>query len=444
MAKIKPILEMNRFDASKATSLDSDLATRIAHRQETFGASSVLFYERPIELTRGEGVFLFDAGGRRYLDVYNNVACVGHGHPRVVEAIACQAAKLNINTRYLNRVVEAYSERLLATFPAPLSNVVLTCTGSEANDLAMRIARSSTKQQGFIVTAGAYHGNTSAVTEISPSSLGTRSIGPHVRIVAAPDRRAALDGDIETLFANQIAMAIADLQRNGFGFAALVVDTIFASDGIYAEPAGFLQRAAQVVRDAGGLFIADEVQPGFGRTGGKLWGFSRHGIVPDIVTLGKPMGNGFPMGGLVTRPEYLTSFCDEVGYFNTFGGNPVAAAAGTAVLDIIAEEGLIESAAEVGHYFKESLLALKSDCPSIGEIRGAGLYIGLDLDQPGTDEPDPASASRLVNTMKQHGILIGTAGLFGNTLKIRPPLCFTVENVDYFMRKIRISLSEIS
>lgn len=444
MAKIKPILEMNRFDATKAGSFDSDLAIRIAHRQETFGASSVLFYEQPLELSHGEGVFLFDTSGRRYLDVYNNVASVGHGHPRVVEAIANQAVRLNINTRYLNRVVEAYSERLLGTFPAPLSNVVLTCTGSEANDLALRIATSFTKQQGFIVTAGAYHGNTSAVTEISPSSLQNRSVGPHVRTVPAPDRRAALEGDIATLFASQIAAAIAELRHSGFGFAGLVVDTIFASDGIYADPAGFLQAAAQVVRDAGGLFIADEVQPGFGRTGGGLWGFDRHGIVPDVVTLGKPMGNGFPMGGVVTRPEYLAAFCREVGYFNTFGGNPVAAAAGTAVLDIIVEEGLVENAAEVGRYFKESLLALKSDHPEIGEVRGAGLYIGVDLNLPGTDEPDAASASNLVNAMKQHGVLIGTAGLYGHTLKIRPPLCFSAENVDHFLGKMRISLAEIS
>jgi 4-aminobutyrate aminotransferase-like enzyme len=444
MAEIKPILEMNRFNANTAGVFSTDLAIRIAQRQQTFGASSVLFYEQPIELTHGEGVFVFDANGRSYLDVYNNVASVGHGHPRVVEAIAHQATKLNVNTRYLNRVVEAYSERLLATFPAPLSNVVLTCTGSEANDLALRIATSVTEKQGFIVTTGAYHGNTSAVTEISPSSLRTRRVGPHVRLVPAPDRRSAAGGDIATRFANQIAAAIAELKRSEFGFAGLVVDTIFASDGIYAEPAGFLQLAAQVVKDAGGLFIADEVQAGFGRTGGGLWGFARHGIVPDVVTLGKPMGNGFPMGGVVTRPEYLAAFCNEVGYFNTFGGNPVAAAAGIAVLDIIAEECLIENVASVGSYLKDNLLALKSDYPGIGDIRGAGLYIGLDLNQPGTDEPDAVSATRLVNAMKQHGVLIGTAGRYGHTLKIRPPLCFSIENVDCFLRMIRVSLAEIS
>ncbi len=433
MTGTKQILALNRFDASKAGTFDDALSDRIARRQATFGASSVLFYEQPLEMVRAEGVFMFDSTGKRYLDVYNNVPSIGHCHPRVVDAISRQAAVLNIHTRYLNRMVEAYAEKLLSTFPAALSNVVLTCTGSESNDLAMRIAESATGAKGFIVTRAAYHGNTATVTEISPSSLRTRAVAAHVRTVPAPDRRAAGDGDIATLFASQIEAAIADLNASGHGLAGVIVDTIFSSDGIYADPAGFLQQAADVTRKAGGLFIADEVQPGFGRTGSGLWGFERHAIVPDIVTMGKPMGNGFPMGGVVTRPALLSAFCEETGYFNTFGGNPVAAAAGLAVLEVIEDEGLVENAAAAGAYLKDGLITLMARFPEIGDVRGAGLFVGLDFNDPATSTPDTALAGLVINGMKQRGILIGAAGLYGNTLKIRPPLCFSRENADFFI-----------
>jgi len=436
MSATKQILALNRFEADNAAGLDPELAERIGRRQATFGASSVLFYEQPIEMVRGEGVFLYDVHGTRYLDVYNNVPSVGHCHPRVVEAIARQAAALNTNTRYLVRIVETYAERLLATFPAPLSNLVMTCTGSESNDLALRIAESVTNARGFIVTRSAYHGNTAAVTHISPSSFKSQKLAPHVRAVPAPDPLEAPKGDIATLFAAQIKAAIDDLRASGHGFAGFIADTIFSSDGIFADPPGFLQKAAAVVRAEGGLFIADEVQPGFGRTGGGLWGFSRHAIVPDIVTLGKPMGNGFPMGGVITRPDYLAAFCAETGYFNTFGGNPVAAAAGLAVLDVIADENLIANAAQTGALLKDGLTALKSDFPQIGDIRGAGLFIGLDFTTPDAT-PDPATASAVINAMKQHGILIGAAGLYGHTLKIRPPLCFAPNNAEFFLETLR-------
>jgi 4-aminobutyrate aminotransferase-like enzyme len=437
MNATQQILALNRFDADKTSGFAPELAERLARRKATFGASSVLFYEEPLEMVRGEGVYLFDIHGRRYLDVYNNVPSVGHCHPRVAAAIAQQAATLNINTRYLSRVVETYAERLLGTFPAPLSNLVMTCTGSESNDLALRIAESVTNARGFVVTACAYHGNTAAVTAISPSSFKTQKLPPHVRAIPAPDPNEAPGGDIATLFAVQLKAAIAELRASGHGFAGLIVDTIFSSDGIFADPPGFLQKAAEVARAAGGLFIADEVQPGFGRTGGGLWGFSRHNIVPDIVTLGKPMGNGFPMGGVITRPDYLAAFCQETGYFNTFGGNPVAAAAGLAVLDVLRDENLIANAAQTGSALKAGLLALKPDFPEIGEVRGAGLFIGLDFNDPITAAPDPATARHVINAMKQHGILIGAAGLYGHTLKIRPPLCFSQENTAYFLATLR-------
>lgn len=428
-APTKEILALNRFDGSQSDGLSTELADRVRRRSATFGASSVLFYEQPIEMVRAEGVWMYDASGRKYLDVYNNVPSVGHCHPRVVEAIARQSAVLNIHTRYLNRTVEAYAERLLATFPRPLSNVVLTCTGSESNDLAMRIARIATGAEGFIVTETAYHGNTALVTEISPSSLLRRKPAAFVRTVPAP---AGGDAAVAQSMASAVDEAIADLRRNGFGLAGMIVDSIFSSDGIYADPPGFLAASADAVRRAGGLLIADEVQPGFGRTGEGMWGFMRHGVSPDIVTLGKPMGNGFPIGGVVTRPDLLRMFCEETGYFNTFGGNPVAAAAGLAVLDVIAEEGLIANARDVGAYFKQSLDELKSRHTAIGAVRGAGLFIGLDLVGRDDRAPDTVLTSHVINQMKLNGILVGAAGKHGATLKIRPPLCFAKADADLF------------
>ena len=442
MANTKQILALNRFDARHAEGLGAELESLIARRQATFGASSVLVYQRPIRMVRAEGVWMFDADGRRYLDVYNNVASVGHCHPRVVEAIAKQAATLNTNTRYLYDNVHDYAERLLKTFPARLSNIVFTCTGSESNDLALRLTKSFTGGSGFVVTETAYHGNTEAVTEVSPSSFKTRTVPPHVRTVPAPDLYRHPTNDLGARFAEDVAKAIADLEQKGIKFGGLLVDSIFSSDGIYADPAGFLKQAVDVVHKAGGLFISDEVQPGFGRTGTAMWGFQRHSVEPDIVTMGKPMGNGFPVGGVVTRPEILEAFCETTGYFNTFGGNPVAAAAGLAVLEVIEDEGLVENAKEVGGYFRSGLQEMASRHPSIGDVRSAGLFIGIEFSLPSTTEPDPATASYVINALKERGVLIGAAGAYGNVLKVRPPLCFSRANADFFLETLDAVLSE--
>ncbi|HET9572464.1 MAG TPA: aminotransferase class III-fold pyridoxal phosphate-dependent enzyme [Methyloceanibacter sp.] len=442
MANTKQILALNRFDARHAEGLSAELASLVARRQATFGASSVLVYQRPIRMVRAEGVWMFDADGRRYLDVYNNVASVGHCHPRVVEAIAKQAATLNTNTRYLYDNVHDYAERLLKTFPARLSNIVFTCTGSESNDFALRLTKSFTGGAGFIVTETAYHGNTEAVTEVSPSSFKTRSVPPHVRTVPAPDVYRHPTNDVGARFAEDVAKAVADLEGNGVKFGGLLVDSIFSSDGIYADPAGFLKRAVDVVHQAGGLFISDEVQPGFGRTGTAMWGFQRHGVEPDIVTMGKPMGNGFPVGGVVTRPEILEAFCETTGYFNTFGGNPVAAAAGLAVLEVIEDEGLVENANKIGGYFRAGLRDIAVRHPSIGDVRGAGLFIGIEFSLPGTTDPDVAAASYAINALKERGVLIGAAGAYGNVLKVRPPLCFSRDNADLFVETLDAVLSD--
>lgn len=442
MANTKQILALNRFDARHAEGLNAELASLVARRQATFGASSVLVYQRPIRMVRAEGIWMFDADGRRYLDVYNNVASVGHCHPRVVEAIAKQAATLNTNTRYLYDNVHDYAERLLKTFPARLSNIVFTCTGSESNDFALRLTKSFTGGAGFIVTETAYHGNTEAVTEVSPSSFKTRSVPPHVRTVPAPDVYRHPTNDVGARFAEDVAKAVADLEGNGVKFGGLLVDSIFSSDGIYADPAGFLKRAVDVVHQAGGLFISDEVQPGFGRTGTAMWGFQRHGVEPDIVTMGKPMGNGFPVGGVVTRPEILEAFCETTGYFNTFGGNPVAAAAGLAVLEVIEDEGLVENANKIGGYFRAGLRDIAVRHPSIGDVRGAGLFIGIEFSLPGTTDPDVAAASYAINALKERGVLIGAAGAYGNVLKVRPPLCFSRDNADLFVETLDAVLSD--
>ncbi|WP_420131761.1 aspartate aminotransferase family protein [Rhodopseudomonas sp.] len=431
MARDKEILALNAFDPSAAASADPELRAALQRRMRSFGSGSVLFYQEPIRMVRAEGVWMHDADGRRYLDVYNNVPSVGHSHPAVVAAISRQAGQLNTHTRYLNDVVDSYAERLLATFPEPISQLVLTCTGSEANDLALRMASAATGGRGFIVTESAYHGNTTAVSDVSPSSWPGREPPAHVRVVPAPESFRNPGDDIGARFAQSIEAAILDLQRAGIPFAGLLVDTIFSSDGVYADPPGFLAPAVEIVRAHGGVFIADEVQPGFGRTGAAFWGFARHNVVPDIVTMGKPMGNGFPMGGVATRPELIDRFTGQTKYFNTFGGNPVAAAAGLAVLDVIRDESLMDNASRVGGYLMDGLREIGNRHIQIGDVRGSGLFVGLELVRDReTKTPAPEIATQVINGLREHGILIGAAGPFGSTLKIRPPLCFTREHAD--------------
>ncbi|MEZ0055095.1 4-aminobutyrate aminotransferase-like enzyme [Bradyrhizobium elkanii] len=434
MQQEKEILALNAFDQDRVSSIDPALREAVQRRLRSFGKASVLFYQEPIRMVRAEGVYMVDVDGRRYLDLYNNVPSVGHSHPRVVEAISRQASLLSTHTRYLNDVVDGYAERLLATFPRGIDHLVLTCTGSEANDLALRVAKVATGRTGFIVTETAYHGNSTAVTDVSPSSRPGQPLPPHVRAVPAPEMYRNPVGDPGQRFAESVAAAITDLERSGFGFAALLVDTIFSSDGIYADPAGFLASTVKLVHERQGLFIADEVQPGFGRTGAAMWGFARHGVVPDIVTMGKPMGNGFPMGGVAMRAALLDGFAAEVKYFNTFGGNPVAAAAGLAVLDVIEDEGLMQNAGEVGRHLMDGLREIGNRHMTIGDVRGAGLFIGLELVRDrDSKEPAPELASLLINRLRRRGILIGAAGPFGSTLKIRPPLCFGKDHADMFI-----------
>lgn len=437
----RQILDMNAFDPTRDSTPAGSL---LARRQRNVGAASVLFYRKPLELRSAQGCWVEAMDGKRYLDFYNNVLSVGHSHPRVVEAVSRQMALLNINSRYLHPLTEDYLERLKATLPAQLEHLVLTCSGSEANDLALRMAVKASGGTGIVVTATAYHGNTAAVTAVSPASFKQSATLPdYVQTVPAPNS-AVYGPDPGAGFARAVADAIALLRQRGHAPAALMCDSVFSSDGVFTDPPGFLTEAVAVMRANGGLYIADEVQPGFARTGESFWGFGRHGCVPDMVTMGKPMGNGFPLAGVATRPAWLESLCAEVGYFNTFGATPVAAAAGLAVLDVIADEGLQANALTMGRYLRNGLKSCASEYACMTEIRGAGLFIGVDIADPAEpDRPAPALASEIINCLQEQGVLIGAAGRYGHTLKLRPPLCLQQSEADFFLERLRQVLQQV-
>ena len=424
------------FSNDRLDELSAPTRLLVERRNRSLGPAYRLFYDEPIEIVRGFGSKLWDAAGREFLDVYNNVPSVGHSHPRVVEAISRQAALVNTNTRYLDRPLIDYSEDLLGTLPRALANVMYTCTGSEANDLALRIATTVTGKRGVIVTRNAYHGVTTETAAISPSLGGGDSIPPWVRLVEAPTG----DG---VAFADAVAIAAADLGASEHGFSALIADSIFASDGVQPGSTAFLGRISDIVHDADGLYIADEVQAGFGRLGHGLWGFTRHdsavgAVVPDLVTVGKPMGNGMPIGGVVARRDLVDAFAAHGRYFNTFGGTAVSIAAAQAVLDILHDEGLIENARVVGEYLTAGLAMLAGFHESLGEVRGAGLFLGVDLVHG--ESPDEATTLVVVNELRRRGVLLGASGAARNTLKIRPPLCFSLADADRFLSELDSAL----
>jgi len=408
----------------------------IARRKNLLGAAYGLFYQDPIHLVRGEGVWLFDAQGRKYLDMYNNVAHVGHCHPHVVEALSKQIATLNTHTRYLHDNVLDYAERLTDKFPEELDTAMFTCTGSEANELALRIARTCTGGTGIIVTDYAYHGNTKAIFEITTAELPHDEIPSYVATVPEPDtyRGEFQDADAGERYARYVQDAVDKLVARGVKPAAFVIDTISSCGGVVQPPKGYLKAAADIIRKAGGLFVADEVQPGFGRTGNHFWGYQADDLIPDIVTMGKPMGGGHPIAAVVSRRDLVEKFAGHSDYFNTFGGNPVSCAAALAVLDVIEQEGLQENARVVGEYLVEGLHRLAEKHPCIGDIRGTGLFIAVDLvTDPESRNPDTQLAKTVVNQLKDNGILTGSIGPHSNILKLRPPMVFSRENADYML-----------
>lgn len=410
--------------------LDANLQSLIDRRAEAMGSAYRLSYGNPIHVVRGEGVWLYDEEGNPYLDFYNNVVSLGHCHPRVVDAMQKQAKTLCTNTRYVNDKPIEYAERLTALFPDHLSTAMFTCTGSEANDLACRIAKYHTGGDGFIITEFAYHGTTDLISGMSANLGPQMPLHRNVRTVPAPlPQRGGSASEIGKRFTIAVEHAIADLKRHGIKPAALLVDTLFSSDGLCPDPPGFLKGAVDAIHRANGLFIADEVQPGFARTGDAMWGFDRHGVAPDIVTMGKPMGNGYPIAGIVLRPELLDWFGRNSRYFNTSAGNTVAAATGLAVLEVIDEEKLLSNSRNMGAYLKACLNEIKHD--SILEVRGAGLFVGVEIGTEG--KPDGQKARQLINGLREKRVLISATGRNENVLKLRPPLVAERSHIEHFI-----------
>jgi len=423
-----------------------DESELLSRRRQALAPAYELFYDEPIHIVRGEGVWLFDADGRRYLDCYNNVPSVGHCHPRVVEAIATQAALLNTHTRYIHEKVVELGERLGAKLSGNLAACWFVCTGTEANDLATQIARTVTGRSGMVVSEGSYHGNSDLVLKLSTSSYPAESRPDWLAAVAAPDTyrgahransEAGAEESLAERYAEAVSEGVAGLVDRGFPPAAMLVDSSWDDNGLLIPPKGYLARAASIVRAAGGLFIADEVQAGYCRLG-DWWGHERYDVVPDIVVLGKPMGGGHPVAAVVSTPEIAAAFGEQVDYFNTFGGNPVSAAAALAVLDVIDEEGLLENVREVGRHLEQGLTALASEHPIVGDVRGSGLFWAIDLvsDRESRRPIPRAAARRLVSSICQAGVLMGLMGTHGNVLKMRPPLPFSRGDADYALEII--------
>jgi len=411
------------------------MATDLLHRRhKLLGEQAPLFYQEPLHIVKGEGVWLYDADGKRYLDVYNNVPNVGHCHPKVVAALSDQAATLNIHSRYLHDTILDYGEQLLATMDSSLEMLFLCCTGSEANELALRMARKFTGKQGVICSNASYHGNTTAVDALATLFNNGQPNGPHVEAVDYPNEYRPLQGlqgqALIDAHLQQIRIAITKLESQGSGFAGVLFCPLLANEGLPNTPPGYMQQMADLVHYHGGLLIFDEVQAGFGRSG-SMWGHQNVGVTPDIMSLGKPMGNGHPIAATICRRDIGEFFRAEVMYFNTFGGNPVSCAAGKAVLDVFEEENLLNNVLNIATYLRTACLSLAEQYSLIGDVRNRGLFFALELvEDPVTKTPASQASQFIVNAMKAEGVLISNIGEHGHILKIRPPICFSKENAD--------------
>lgn len=402
-----------------------------SRRARLMGPNVPTFYKTPVNIVKGQGVWLWDASGKRYLDCYNNVAHVGHCHPRVVAAIAGQAATLNTHTRYFHDGVLDYIERLTATLDHGISQAIMVCTGSEANDIALRMAQAVTGKTGMIATDNTYHGNTAAVSQLSTRKPPIGGYAPNIRLVPSPETLRPVGGTVEgqaTAFAAHVTRAIEQLEAAGFGFAGMLFCPVFANEGLPTLSENFLAPTMAAIRKAGGVVIADEVQPGFGRIGSHFWGHDFMGIVPDIVTVGKPMANGHPVAAVLARPDVMAAFRDAFSYFNTFGGNPVSAAACNAVLSVIEDEGLQQNAAKVSAHMLNRLRALSH--PLLADVRATGMFFGAEFVTDANMTPATDFVANLVEVMVDRGFILNKIGRGGGALKIRPPLPFSIENAD--------------
>ncbi|MGQ3383295.1 aspartate aminotransferase family protein [Glutamicibacter sp. TV12E] len=423
-------------------------AALMARRVATIGPHSPLFYDTPLELVRGEGAWLTDAAGRRYLDGYNNVPHVGHANPVVAEAVSRQLRTINLHTRYLNHMVVDYSEALLETFEAGLDRLFLVNSGSEANELALRIARQHTGRSGILVSDFSYHGNTTSLAELTTGLAVHEEFGTHVRAVRIPDA-TGLDAQAEAALRDQalaeVDAAISSLQEAGHGLSASLFDLIFSTEGLLNVPAGYVEGLAQRVQAAGGLFIADEVQSGFGRLGSRMWGHQLYSITPDLVTLGKPMGNGHPVGAVVTTEALLDEFGGRNMYFNTFAGSPASCAAGLAVLGEMRDRALMDNALATGKFIADAMQQIAKNSPLIGAVRGQGLFFGYDIVRPGNaQEPDAAATKALIELMKDKGVLISRIGRDDNVLKMRPPMVIEHEQAQLLVDRLAEAVAEVT
>ncbi len=419
----------------------------VERRRHAMGPAYSHFYREPLYIVRGEGVWLYDDDGRRYLDCYNNVPSVGHCRPEIVDALSRQAATLNTHTRYLHHAIVEYAEMLAETLPGDLSVCTLVCTGTEANDLAYRIARAVTGNEGAICTHGAYHGNSTLVSELSPGFARKRPKPDFVADVMPPDvyrgPYGSDDPDYIDKYVQRVDDAVDDLADNGHKPAMMIIDSIYDAAGIHTPPPEYQQRVHERVRAAGGLVVCDEVQSGLTRLGDHWWGFMDSGVVPDIVTMGKPMGAGHPLAVVVTTPEIAADFARESSYFNTFGGNPVTATVGKAVLDIVQRDDLLSNVRRSGDYLLAGLRRLGEKHALIGDVRGKGLFLAVDLvSDRQTREPAAAEAAEIMERMREAGVLVALIGEKRNAIKFRPPLVFTTEHADIALNALDQALEE--
>ncbi len=407
----------------------------VERRRRAMGPAYSHFYREPLYIVRGEGVWLYDDDGRRYLDCYNNVPSVGHCRPEIVDALSRQAATLNTHTRYLHHAIVEYAEMLADTLPGDLSVCTLVCTGTEANDLAYRIARAVTGNNGAICTHGAYHGNSTLVSELSPGFNRKRPKPGFVADVMPPDAyRGPYDSDDPDYVDKHVQLiddAVDELADSGYKPAMMIIDSIYDAAGVHTPPPEYQQRVHEKVREAGGLVVCDEVQSGLTRLGNHWWGFMDSGVVPDIVTMGKPMGAGHPLAVVVTTPEIAADFARETSYFNTFGGSPVSATVGKTVLEIVKRDNLLSNVRESGASLRAGLRRLGEKHELIGDVRGKGLFLAVDLVRDReTREPAAEEAAEIIEHMRESGVLVALIGEKRNALKFRPPLVFTTEHAE--------------
>jgi len=430
----------------------SDKARTLSERSQRLGHNLRISYWEPLKIVRGWKQYLFDEEGRRYLDAYNNVAHVGHSHPRVVEAARRQIGVLNTNTRYLHDTILSYAEKLTSLLPKPLEVCFFVNSGSEANELALRLTRAYTDRRDMIVLDAAYHGNTTGLIDISPykhNGPGGTGTPDWVHIAPIPDDfRGAYKRDCSQAgakYAQHVLEIIEGLSANGIGLAAFIAESMPSVGGQIIPPPGYLENVYRYVNAAGGLCIADEVQTGFGRIGTHFWGFETQNVIPDIVVLGKPIGNGHPLAAVVTTPEIANAFDNGMEYFNTFGGNPVSCIVGLEVLNVVLDENLQAHAKRVGERMIDGLRPFLNHFPIVGDVRGSGLFLGVELVRDRESlEPAAEEADYVINRMREYGILLGTEGPYHNVIKIRPPMPFDEENSEFVIDVMRMVLEEIS